>query len=332
MAKGHFGRKWHIRISTPTISASTVTLTTPDGYSYASIDPVAYYDIYNIEDLDFEAKIVYNLSDKANESSSQNSLTLYGLGGSKILDRIKEGSKVEIRAGYETESGNISSADGATLPQLDLLYSGEVNTYEVANNAGDSSLRISLKANSLAVAASRISQMFPKGTSLQDVVDSLSYLFNQPVVLSETLKSVVLKEDENFYGNAMQELEDFLNKYKYSITSQQDMYYVISITNKDAKEYSLYDTYAPKTTQVLAGIAYRGRNSDGSRESSKEKNISMKILLQHVALKTSFTLSPDFGGFQGTYIPEEIAYDLNSRGTQWYTVLNLKQRPDTVGV
>ena len=314
MSNINYGRVYQLIVYTPTVEAETQKPLVPVDKSSSTIQPPTYFDKYVIDDLDFSSEITYNVSEVNNNDKATN-ITIKGLPNDNTI--IKVGAYVEVRAGYSSH-GEV---------ELPTLFSGTVTDFSFSTSQG-SSVALVCAGNATVSKVARLAVTFPTGTSIRLVADTISPLLSAPITLPPVLASTLLKEPLYLYGNALDEFGDFLNDLKYSITYNVSGYYVDSTSSK-AESYDLYEVFEPDISQVLSGLARASNNSQTvAKDGSTSGNLKLTLLLKYIPPLSVISLGEVFGDFQGSYIPQTITYRLDTRNSNWYTVLELKERPD----
>lgn len=313
----NFGRRSQLVIYTPIVDAETqAPVVNPDKTSSTIATPV-YYDGYVLNDLDFSCSIEYTMSERNNNDRAIQ-LRIKGLPISSEL--IKVGVRIDINAGYNSH--------GETA--LTTFYSGIVTDFSFQGNQGvGSSVTVTMLANASVSQVAKISTSYPSGTSLRVVADSVSEVLGAPITMSPTLEAVTLVEPLIFYGNALDEFGDFLNFMRYSITYNVSGYYVTTTSSK-SEPFDLYSVFEPSVEQVLSGLSRAGsKGQTVAKDGSSSGNLKLTLLLKYIPPLSVINLSEAFGDFAGSYIVDAMTYKLDTAGNDWYTLLELKLRPDT---
>lgn len=317
MSTLNFGRRGRIVIYTPLVEVETQPPVKASDNTSSTVTQPKYYEGYELNDIDFSCNIAYGMSTR-NNNDKPVSLTLRGLPIDSSL--IQVGAFVEIMAGYE------SHGTGG----LTTLFAGIIAEFTFNGNmtGTGSTVSLVLMANNSVSKVAKVSATYPTNTSIRLIADDMSKLLNAPITMSNEIGSKLLEQPAYFYGNALDELSDFLKDKEYSITYNVSGYYITSTSAKE-EAYSLYTEYKPSAGQVLSGLARSSNKGQTvATDGSSLGNLKLSLLLMYIPPMSVITLDETFGSFMGSYITEGITYALDTNGANWYTTLELKLRPD----
>lgn len=288
-----------------------------DGWVAPQPDNVWYTvnNTYEITEHDFNATFGFKTNNGKNTEEPAK-FVIGGLKGSRLYDTIKKGSKIELFAGYLTETGD-----------LPLVYTGYVDAISSGSEYGGNALHLKMSATGFAKGKTRIFKTYSNGESVGQVIqDMQKYLQLPPPYIPNPLFATPAPKNLTVDGNVYRGMENLLADFGYlNVIDNKQSFILKFLELGQSVTETEYHIYLPEKRQIVGD--FKLEDDKSSSDASKGK-VKMTTLLQHYKPNAIIRLDAEEHEtmYAGDWVVEGIKYSLNYRGQDWYAKLDLIRR------
>lgn len=261
-------------------------------------------DAIEITELQMTANITKGV--KGDEVSS---FTLNNCHEDTIAKAQKEHAIVMLFAGYEDD-----------LPDLPLIYSGQITSAVEESNGTENVLKIQCKgaADSL---KTKVSVNYPAGSKVKDVIVDLAKRIPNTVVgvtALDFLGDHQINNGLSLYGNIGKNIDRVIKDYNGEWNIENGA--IIIKPKRVVKDSNDFKTLMVKkytiTDNLIKQITFMN-DKNGKTDAAPSKRRGVKVSTFLLPIKLSYPITIDNEKYKGDYKVTSVRFNLDYRGNSW---------------
>ncbi|WP_400217231.1 hypothetical protein [Escherichia coli] len=292
-----------------------------------------------LEKLQFDATVQVS-SEKSKTSNDIMQIRLTNL-SKDIKEQFKvPGATIMIRAGYTDITQRDLSGNIQRKPdELPVVYLGTIE-HTITTRRGNDSVTIAYaSSDKVERAVTKVSQSFPPGTKVSDIIESLLKVINLPrghIDLS-SVKDEVYRGGLSVYGKAMNSLTDICDEWNLKFFVHDKKVNVVPRQPNGKSKVEVWDIFPNHIIDFPEGSYTRSQSKPQKSKTSGQKTKTKKdeketVVKEGVTIKLhldgrikcgSHVRINEIEGFNGVYRVESLSHNMSYIGGDWSTELQL---------